>query len=91
MSDVVFEQEQFVRCPECNAVFSFKVELKETHFEKELFIDVDCSECKSELVVNFEPYLVADTPVYKSTGASGNAGNAGLTLNLPDEVLARKR
>jgi len=89
MSNVVFEQEQLIRCPECDEVFSFGVKLTEAQMEEELFINLDCPECSAELIVDFEQYLVAETTLYKSS--SGSTSGNGLTLDLPEEMLASKR
>lgn len=88
MSDVVIKQEQAVRCPVCDEVFSFSVKFTEAQMEKELWVDADCHHCKAELAIDFEPYLTADTTIYKSASSSSGGG---LGLDLPDEVLARKR
>lgn len=88
MTEIVFKQEQAVRCGACDEVFTFTIELTNAHFEKELWLKVDCHHCKAPLTMNLEPYLVANTVVFKGA-PSANAGQ--LTLDLPDEVLAKPK
>lgn len=88
MTEIVFEQSQVVRCGTCEKAFTFTIELTNAHFEKELWLEVDCHHCNAPLAMNLEPYLVANTVVFKRA-KSANAGQ--LTLDLPDEVLATKR
>ena len=87
MSDVVFKQQQPIRCPSCDKVFIFKVEFTEAQMEKELWVKIPCDGCKTELIIDFEQYLTAETTIYKSATPSKGSG---LVLDLPDEILAKK-
>ena len=88
MSDVIFKQQQPVSCPSCDKVFIFDVEFTEEQMEKELWVDTPCKHCGTKLILDFEPYLTAATTLYKSTTSSQGSN---LALNLPDEILAKKR
>ena len=88
MSKLVIEQEHPVRCPECDKVFTFSIEITEADLEKELWVDMDCEHCKVPLTIELEPYLRADTVMHKGTN---DANSNSLSLDLPAEILAKKR
>lgn len=88
MSNVIFTQSQPVRCPSCDKIFNFTVKFTEVDMEKELWVDETCHHCKTDLLIDFEPYLTTETIIHK--GVNTGSGN-GLALNLPDEILAEKR